>query len=119
MFELYSKIGINQEVIKRGEFSDLLTQSRQWNDKEREILMNSINESYIAFKQRVIDGREKLNDINELDDIALGRIWSGNEAKNNGSLLPITELIDNYYGEVQKLGGNRWDTSSLIKRFRK
>ena len=41
------------------------------------------------------------------------------EAKNNGSLLPITEIIDNYYGEVQKLGGNRWDTSSLIKRFRK
>ena len=41
------------------------------------------------------------------------------EAKNNGSLLPITELVDQYYGEVQKMGGNRWDTSSLIKRFRK
>ena len=41
------------------------------------------------------------------------------EAKNNGSLLPVTELVDKYYGEVQRLGGNRWDTSSLIKRFRK
>ena len=41
------------------------------------------------------------------------------EAKNNGSSLPITEIVDKYYGEVQKLGGNRWDTSSLIKRFRK
>ena len=41
------------------------------------------------------------------------------EAKNNGSLLPVTELVDKYYGEVQELGGNRWDTSSLIKRFRK
>ena len=41
------------------------------------------------------------------------------EAKNNGSLLPVTELVDKYYGEVQKMGGNRWDTSSLIKRFRK
>ena len=41
------------------------------------------------------------------------------EAKNNGSLLPITEVVDKYYGEVQELGGNRWDTSSLIKRFRK
>ena len=41
------------------------------------------------------------------------------EAKNNGSLLPVTELIDKYYGEVQGMGGNRWDTSSLIKRFRK
>ncbi len=41
------------------------------------------------------------------------------EAKNNGSLLPVTELVDKYYGEVQAMGGNRWDTSSLIKRFRK
>ena len=41
------------------------------------------------------------------------------EAKNNGSLLPITELVEKYYGEVQEMGGNRWDTSSLIRRFRK
>ena len=41
------------------------------------------------------------------------------EAKKNNSLLPITEVVDQYYGDVQKLGGNRWDTSSLIKRLRK
>ena len=41
------------------------------------------------------------------------------EAKNNGSLLPVTELVDKYYSEVQDMGGKRWDTSSLIKRFRK
>jgi 3-hydroxyisobutyrate dehydrogenase len=40
------------------------------------------------------------------------------EAKNNGASLPVTEIVDKYYGEVQELGGNRWDTSSLIKRFR-
>ena len=41
------------------------------------------------------------------------------EAKKNNSPLPITKLIDEYYAEVQKMGGQRWDTSSLIKRFRK
>ncbi len=41
------------------------------------------------------------------------------EAKNNGSLLPVTELVDKFYGEVQGMSGNRWDTSSLIRRFRK
>jgi len=41
------------------------------------------------------------------------------EAKRNNSPLPITKIIDEYYGEVQKMNGNRWDTSSLIKRFRK
>jgi len=41
------------------------------------------------------------------------------EAKKNNSLLPVTEIVDEYYGDVQKLGGNRWDTSSLIKRLKK
>jgi len=41
------------------------------------------------------------------------------EAKKNNSPLPITEIVDKYYEEIQKMGGNRWDTSSLIRRFRK
>ena len=38
------------------------------------------------------------------------------EAKKNNSPLPITKIIDEYYGEVQNIGGKRWDTSSLIKK---
>lgn len=37
-----------------------------------------------------------------------------NEAKRNGSSLPITALVDQFYGQVQANGGGRWDTSSLI-----
>ena len=36
------------------------------------------------------------------------------EARRNGAHLPITALVDQFYSEVQKMGGNRWDTSSLI-----
>lgn len=39
------------------------------------------------------------------------------EAKRNGALLPTTALIDQFYAEVQNMGGGRWDTSSLIKRL--
>jgi 3-hydroxyisobutyrate dehydrogenase-like beta-hydroxyacid dehydrogenase len=39
------------------------------------------------------------------------------EAKRNGAKLPITQVIDGYYAEVQKAGGSRWDTSSLITRL--
>jgi 3-hydroxyisobutyrate dehydrogenase len=39
------------------------------------------------------------------------------EAARNGSALPVTQLVDQYYAEVQKMGGNRWDTSSLIARL--
>jgi len=41
------------------------------------------------------------------------------EAKKINSPLPIAKIVDGYYEEIQKMGGNRWDTSSLIRRFRK
>ncbi len=40
-----------------------------------------------------------------------------NEAANNGASLPVTALVDQFYGEVQKMGGRRWDTSSLVARL--
>lgn len=40
-----------------------------------------------------------------------------NEAKRNGASLPVTGVIDQLYSEVQALGGNRWDTSSLMARL--
>ena len=39
------------------------------------------------------------------------------EAHRNGARLPVTALVDQFYGDVQQLGGNRWDTSSLIARL--
>ncbi len=40
------------------------------------------------------------------------------EAKRNGAKLPVTALVDQFYADVQELGGQRWDTSSLIKRLK-
>ena len=40
------------------------------------------------------------------------------EAKRNGARLPVTALVDQFYADVQALGGQRWDTSSLVKRLR-
>lgn len=39
------------------------------------------------------------------------------EARRNGASLPVTALVDQFYGEVEKLGGRRWDTSSLLARL--
>ncbi|HEX6017653.1 MAG TPA: NAD(P)-dependent oxidoreductase [Burkholderiaceae bacterium] len=39
------------------------------------------------------------------------------EARRNGAHLPVTALVDQFYGDVQAMGGRRWDTSSLIKRL--
>ena len=40
------------------------------------------------------------------------------EARRNGARVPVTALVDQFYADVQELGGKRWDTSSLIKRLR-
>ena len=40
------------------------------------------------------------------------------EARRNGAHLPVTALVDQFYGDVQAMGGSRWDTSSLIKRLK-
>ena len=39
------------------------------------------------------------------------------EARRNGAQLPVTALVDQFYADVQALGGQRWDTSSLVKRL--
>ena len=41
------------------------------------------------------------------------------EANRNGALLPVTALVDQFYKEVQAMGGSRWDTSSLLARLEK
>jgi 3-hydroxyisobutyrate dehydrogenase len=41
------------------------------------------------------------------------------EARRNGASLPVTALVDNFYAEVEKMGGKRWDTSSLLARLQR
>lgn len=41
------------------------------------------------------------------------------EARNNGASLPVAALVDQFYADVQHLGGGRWDTSALLERLRK
>jgi 3-hydroxyisobutyrate dehydrogenase len=40
------------------------------------------------------------------------------EARRNGARLPVTALVDQFYGDIQAMGGARWDTSSLVRRLR-
>jgi 3-hydroxyisobutyrate dehydrogenase-like beta-hydroxyacid dehydrogenase len=40
------------------------------------------------------------------------------ESRRNGAQLPVTALVDQFYAELQAMGGRRWDTSSLIRRLK-
>jgi 3-hydroxyisobutyrate dehydrogenase len=39
------------------------------------------------------------------------------ESRHNGARLPVTALVDQFYADVQAMGGGRWDTSSLLARL--
>ena len=41
------------------------------------------------------------------------------ESRHNGASLPVTALVDQFYSEVEKMGGKRWDTSSLLARLQR
>ena len=79
--KMLEKQGITfDDSIKRGEHADfkyITLANRLHNDYEKEKIQESLNHTYDIFKTRVVDGRKNLNDIDELDDIALGRIWTG------------------------------------------
>ena len=92
--ELLKRIGIYTENITKGENADFGSGSHLLTEQEREKASNSILDMYNTFKQKVVDGRESLNDIDELDAIALGRVWSGKEAKNIGLVDEVGGLHD-------------------------
>jgi len=91
---LLKKIGISFDGLKSNDNSDFASSSHLLTEKEREKILNVINQEYNDFKQKVIDGRNTLNDIDALDEIALGRIWSGNKAKELGLIDDTGGLFD-------------------------
>ncbi|MBC8310897.1 MAG: signal peptide peptidase SppA [Candidatus Marinimicrobia bacterium] len=91
--QLKKRIGINQERLSFGENSNFMSSGRLINDDEYERLQGAIDDVYNRFKTRVIEGRDNLTENDDLDDVALGRVFSGKRA----SELSLT-LVD-------KLGG--------------
>ena len=91
---LMKKIGINFDGIKSTNNADFSNSSHLLTDLEKEKIYNVIYEEYLTFKEKVVNGRENLNSVNDLDSIALGRIWSGKTAKEIGLIDEIGGLHD-------------------------
>ena len=106
-------------------------------------LLQSLSEALLFCEKAGLDGRDVINVISKgaaqswqmenrfetmIDnqfDFGFAVDWMVkdldiclDEAKRNGTDLPITQIIRDYYGDVQNMGGGRWDTSSLIARLR-
>jgi protease-4 len=89
--KLMNKWGLTSDLIKRGEFSDFGSGNRLISNEEREKIQASINDVYSKFKDRVIKGRDDFPETGDLDDVAMGRVFSGMRAHNDIS-IPLVDV---------------------------
>jgi len=87
--ELADKYGVEQEVIKSGEFKDMGSSFRDLTPEEREIFQSLVDESYDKFVSVIVEGRDLPEE--RVREIADGRIYSGQQARELG-------LVDSFGG---------------------
>ena len=95
------KIGINTEWIKKGEHSDFYTGGRLINDYELKKIQASINDVYSKFKDRVRGGRENISTQDDLDQVAMGRVFSGERALGKKISLALVDTTGSFHDAIQ------------------
>jgi protease-4 len=98
--KLIKKWGISSDIIKRGEFSDFGSFNRLVSDEERKKIQDSINDVYTKFKKRVIEGRGNSPENTNLDDVAMGRVFSGKRAKDIIS-IPLVDVNGGLHDAIE------------------
>jgi len=100
--ELYKKIGIRQEKIKSGAHKDILSPDRQMTTEERAIIQTMVDDMYNQFVIIVAEGRNM--DQNRVRQLADGRIYTGNQAKELGLVDELGNMYDAIDGTAQLAG---------------
>ena len=99
---LANKYGVDQEVIKSGEFKDMGSSFRDLTPEERQILQSIVNEAYDKFVNVIVQGRNLPE--GRVREIADGRVYSGEQAKKLG-LVDSFGGLDESAGIARKLAG--------------
>lgn len=108
--EFADKHGIKFNTIKSGEFKDIMSQSRKMTDEERKILQTMIDNLYGDFVEVIVDGRDMSESkVRELGD---GRVYTGEQAKNNGLVDALGSLTDTI--AIMK-EDNGWGNAKVIE----
>lgn len=100
--DMYKKIGVTTQALKRGRFADMFTPSRKFSDDERNLLKSSIAYIYHTFVSKAAKGRGK--SYAQLDSVAQGRVWTGKSAVRIGIVDRIGGLMD-AIAVAQKMAG--------------
>jgi protease IV len=87
--ELYSKLGINKDIIKMSEFADIFSESKDMSPAERKVIEQGVDYVYNRFKIKAAEARGIAKE--NIDKAAEGRVFTGNQAKN-------INLVDTFGG---------------------
>jgi protease-4 len=87
-----NKLGVTFDGVKTAPYADAGGIHRPLNEAEQKLVQNSIDRTYLQFKQRVAQGRKK--DLAYIDSIAQGRVWSGEDAIRIGLVDRVGNLQD-------------------------
>src|SRR5437588_6908633 len=79
---LYEKVGVTKDAIQRGKHADIDSDYTPLTPEEREVLKSGIDESYHDFVTKVAEARHRK--FEEIEPLAQGRVWLGNQAKPRG-----------------------------------
>ncbi len=112
--ELYKKIKVNNETLKRGKYADMYSTSRSFTEDERAKLRDQIQQFYDIFVQNVADGRGM--DTSEVNNVGQGRIWTGTDAKERG-LVDLTGGLELAIEIAAKSAGIKEGEKFNIKKF--
>jgi protease IV len=99
---LGNKLGITSEQVKTGEIGELLTITRSLNEVEKGILQKQTEAIYESFTTKAADGREMK--VEDLRKIASGRVWTGEQARENGLVDQLGGLEDAIKIAAEKAG---------------
>lgn len=115
--ELMDKIGISFHQYNKGKHADLFTTLRPFNEEEKVLLTNTFKRVYETFKNRVKEGRG--NKIQgDLEKIAGGRVYTGNDALKLGLVDKIGGLRDAINEAVTRTGLTRYKVSMFPKEVK-
>lgn len=96
------KLGITTDNYGTGEYSDLYTSSRNVTEFERKIIQKGVDEGYLDFTTKAAEGRNM--ELEEIQEIASGRVWTGEQAIDNGLVDVIGGLEDAIKIAAKKAG---------------
>lgn len=113
--ELFQKIGLGVTVIKSGKYKDVGSPHRQMTTEEKRYMERLLDNVYAQFLQAVSEGRRMT--IEQVMDIAEGRLFTGEEARDNG----LVDRLGTYDSAIQtaaEMGGIKGDARIVKKRKR-